>query len=90
VQTLWNGLIDHLATPDPSATAPSHEATVDRLEAMIPGLLDPFSQFRRGILVSLLLGLSIQQTAERHRCTQRTVHATLQTALELLDTPGVG
>jgi hypothetical protein len=86
---LWDMLIGHASTTDRKPTAPPDDLeTLARLETVVLGLLDAFSLYRRGMLISLLLGLSVSQTSRRHGCTGRTVKATLDVAMDLLGQPG--
>ncbi|HEX4148611.1 MAG TPA: hypothetical protein VHY20_06475 [Pirellulales bacterium] len=89
-KSLWNALIEQVSIFGQGSTALADDAeTVARVANIMLGLPDAFSPFRRGILASLLLELTIGQTPERHRCTQRTVRAMLQTAIGLLDELGL-
>jgi hypothetical protein len=84
-ERLWEHLFRHASNSDRSR-GPSAGAfeDVELLEQVTQKLIDAFPTLRRNILVSLLLGDTLDQTAERHRCSERTVDVTRQAAIELL------
>ena len=54
------------------------------LQAIAVQLIRAFPTSRRKILLSLMVGQTIAQTAMQHQATERTVTATLQAAIDLL------
>jgi hypothetical protein len=85
VDGLWRLLIHHASLPAPNnvpyADGIDHAL---RVESLARQLLSAFSLFRQRLLLRLLLGWSIQETASEQRVTERTVAATRQAALDLL------
>ncbi|HEX3998661.1 MAG TPA: hypothetical protein VHX65_08950 [Pirellulales bacterium] len=84
-EQLWKAMIEAASITESSRGASINSSeNVDRLLEFAVKLLDAFSTLRRCILVSMLLGETIEQIAEGHRCTERTVDTTGQAALDLL------
>ncbi|HTU24629.1 MAG TPA: hypothetical protein VMF30_04490 [Pirellulales bacterium] len=58
---------------------------VDAVDAAVRDLLEPFPPPRRSILIDLLLGSGVDQTARAGGVTERTVTSTVLVAVKLLE-----
>lgn len=85
IEQLWDSLVRTASVAEanpPLGSGPENRVTL--LCEVAARLLDAFPSFRRQILLSLLIGESCDQTADRHQCSQRTVVATCRLAIDLL------
>jgi len=82
---LWQLLLRHSKSITP-ANELSRQRQADQLEAVLGAFLTAFSDVRRHVLTSILLGSTPSQAATQHRLTQRTVDVTCRVAKSLLST----